>query len=191
MRSLTLAACLVALLGSAPALTASADPASAATPAKAALPALVAKDLSDTAVDLPARLSGTAGLLVVGFTMNSSDPCQSWVDHLWGELGDGRECKLYSVVQLQQAPGFIVPVIVRALKKKTAPERLGHVFVARQGLDDWQRALGYDAKNGSDDPYLVLVDASSRVLWTAHGAWTPARAASFEAARQKAAGKLP
>jgi hypothetical protein len=160
----------------------------ATAPLKAeVLPELDAKDLNGQPVALAAALSRTAAtILLVGFSHGSSDACKAWEDILWAGHGKDPHCSLYSLYEIEGAPGFVVPMITHGIRSKTPEERQSHVLLTRKGRSEWQARLGYDAKAGKDDPYLVLVDAGGKILWQDHGSAEPGRDKALEAALAKA-----
>jgi hypothetical protein len=144
------------------------------------LPPLVAKDLAGRPVALDAFLAGTAAVGVAGFTMNSSAACREWGERLWDAFGSNPKARVFSVVEIQGAPSFVVPMIMHSLKSKTDPARYGSVFVAREGRPLWERYVGYDPAAGKDDPYLFILDGAKTMVWKGHGPYSAAGLAALE-----------
>lgn len=148
---------LLALSLSIPALVAAAP----------ALPSLAGKDLLGLPLAVPEALSGRAGVLVVGLTKASGQACQAWEDRLWADLGSNTGVAIYTVVQLQGAPGFVVPFIVKGIKKGKAAARFAQVLILREGRGALEAAVGFDPKR-PDDAYVLLLDRGGSVRWKGH-----------------------
>ncbi len=138
-----------------------------AAPALKAWP-LQGKDLEGRPLGLPAALSGRAGVVVVGFTRASEPATEAWGKRLTAELEGSSRTAVFSVIQLQGAPGFVVPMIVRGVKKKMPRERWARTLVLREGRPELEAWAGYDPK-APDDAYVVVLasDGSARGRWHA------------------------
>ena len=43
--------------------------------------------------------------------------CQAWENRLWADLASNTQVAVYTVIQLQGAPGFVMPFILTGIKK--------------------------------------------------------------------------
>jgi hypothetical protein len=75
---------------------------------------------------------------------------------------------------LEDAPSFIRPLIVRAIRKQV-PDVLKPRFVPlTSGESAWKQAAGFNPA-APDDAYVLLVDRSGRVLWQTHEPFSQTR----------------
>jgi hypothetical protein len=144
------------------------------------LPRAITQDLSDNPVDTQSLLSGTAAVVIVGFTRASSEPCQAWEDRLWSLHGSDLDCRILSVIPTENVPGFIMMFIARSVRARTPKERFPYVLLLKHGRAQWKQTLAYDKIKGEDDPYLVVVDSNQQILWQGHGALSPAMLGHLE-----------
>lgn len=134
----------------------------------ARFPALSGKDLHGVSQALPEALSGTVSILVVGFSKGSGKACQAWEDRIWADWGANTRVALKTLIELEGAPSFIVPFIVRGIKKGKSAERFGSVLVLRDGRQSLAELAGYAAA-AADAAYILLLDKSATVVWKGHG----------------------
>jgi hypothetical protein len=142
------------------------------------LPPAQGADLNGRPVALPAALSGSASILVVGFDKASGDACQEWGKRLWTRHGPASP--IFLLLQLGGVPGFILPFIRAGVRSKTPDFLYGRVFLLRQSAEAWKRSLAYDPSAAPDDPYLAVAGAGDALIWKGHGAFSEALSAELE-----------
>ncbi len=152
--------------------------AGAGAPAGGAPPALALRDLAGAAANLDAVAVGAPCALICGFSRASSDPCQRLEDLLWSRYPAGSACRVVAVLELQEAPGFVVPFIRSGVRSKTPRERWGRVLIDRGGESALKAWIGYDPKD-PDDTYAAVLDARGRPLWRGHARGAPALLAAM------------
>ena len=75
---------------------------------------------------------------------------------------------------LEDAPSFIRPLIVRAIRKQV-PDVLKPRFVPlTSGESAWKQSAGF-TPTAPDAAYILLVDHSGRILWQTHEPFSQAR----------------
>jgi hypothetical protein len=155
------------------------------------LPRAFTQDLSGDPVDTQSLLSGTAAVVIVGFTRASSEPCQAWEDRLWSLHGDDVDCRVLSVIPTENVPFFIMMFIARSVRERTPKERYPYVLLLKHGRAQWKQSLAYDKGAGKDDPYLSVVDANQQILWQGHGPISPDLLGHIEAQLERAKAVSP
>jgi hypothetical protein len=155
------------------------------------LPRAITEDLSGDPVDTQSLLSGTAAVVIVGFTRPSSELCQAWEDRLWSLHGNDVDCRILSVIPTENVPFFIMMFIARSVRERTPKERFPYVLLLKHGRAQWKRTLAYDKVAGMDDPYLVVVDSNQQMLWQGHGALSPDMLGHIEAQLERAKAVSP
>jgi hypothetical protein len=136
-------------------------------------PNLAVTDLNGLAAALPRAVSGPC-LVVVGFSHASGEGCSQWQVHGCGSGLTSSACPVVEVVELESAPFFVAPLVRRALREKVPAGLFGRVFIAQEGRQTLQAALGYDGAQ-PDDPYLALLNRSGEIEWFGHGPWSQGR----------------
>jgi hypothetical protein len=132
-------------------------------------PVLAGQDLHGAPFDLKARAAGKPAVLIVGFTKASSAACQRWEDRLRADRGGLTTTALVPIVVLEGAPGFVVPMILRGIRKQRPPEQHRDVLVLRSGKGALQAAVGFDPAK-PDDAYVVVLDSSGALRFKGHRA---------------------
>jgi hypothetical protein len=155
------------------------------------LPRAITQDLSGNPVDTLSLLSGTAAVVIVGFTRASSEPCQAWEDRLWSLHGSDVDCRILSVIPTENVPFFLMMFIARSVRERTPKERYPYVLLLKHGRALWKQALAYDKVAGMDDPYLSVVDSNQQILWQGHGPISPAMLGHIEAQLERAKAVSP
>jgi hypothetical protein len=82
-------------------------------------------------------------------------------DHAFNDVA------IYQVAMLAGAPSLLRGVIKNGMKKGLAPAEQDHFVVLVQDEILWRRYFDVSADK---DPYVVLIDASAKILWHGHGA---------------------
>jgi hypothetical protein len=105
---------------------------------------LEGKDLNGAALSLPGALSGRAGVLIVGLNRDAGKATQLWEKRLWADLAGNTKVAVYGVAQLEGAPGFVVPMIIRGIKKAKPKAHWAQMLVLRSGRAALESLVAYD-----------------------------------------------
>ncbi len=129
--------------------------------------------LDGHAVILPGQLSGRANVLIVGFGRHSQSATTAWEKSVRLQLAHPPQIGFYDIAMLAEIPGFLRPFVLRRIGK-AVPDVLKPNFIPVFDQEDaWKRVAGY-ASDQPEAAYVLLVDASGRVRWLTHTAFTPA-----------------
>jgi hypothetical protein len=134
-----------------------------------AIPPTQAAALDGHKVSLPADLPGRANVLIVGFGRNSADATTPWEKAVRTQLAKPGAIGFYDMAMLAEVPGFVRPMVVRAIRHKVA---------------------GY-AADQPEAAYVLLVDRSGHVVWSTHAAFTPVGFAELSKRAQDLASSVP
>ncbi len=130
-----------------------------------AMPATAGETLSGQRIVLADAVRGHRAIVVAGFSHDAGDGCGAWVKALHADRGlSGVD--VYQLASLEKAPSFIRGTIKRSMKKGVAPDDQGHFVVVTEEENLWRSF--FDVTSDAD-PYVVLLDASGKVLWHGHG----------------------
>lgn len=153
--------CIAALLATAT-LVRSQDKNSANT----ALPRMEGETLSGNKIVLPDDARGKIALLAIGFSKKAGDATHAWSDRFKKDFGTDSKFAVYPVAELEAAPRFVRGMIVGSMRKGTPEADRSHFVTLFQGSEELKHFVGF---SGSDDAYLLLLDANGTVAWRGHG----------------------
>ena len=86
-----------------------------------------------------------------------------------GHPDEQRDVDRDDVALLEDAPGLIRPMIVHGTKKGATAKQQAHMAPVYAGEAQWKKVVGYAS---SDDAYLLVADAQSKVVWLGHGVFS-------------------
>lgn len=129
----------------------------------ATLPTVEGETLAGIKLSLPLALKGRTALLVIGFTKDSQKQSEAWTKRLKTDLP---ALDTWSIVDLEDAPRLIRPMIMKAMRSATPKPRQDHFLILTKGGKALK--LATSAAN-NDDAYLVLLDAEGNITWQTHG----------------------
>jgi len=157
-------------------------------PAHAAtIPTATGTALDGHGVSLPRDLSPSATILILGFSRSSQDATTAWEKPVRTSLASP-DIAFFDMPFLEDAPSFIRPLIVRAIRKQV-PDVLKPRFVPlTSGESAWKQAAGF-APSAPDAAYVLLVDRSGRILWQTHEPFSQPRFDQLAAAARALAGR--
>jgi len=130
-----------------------------------ALPRTEGQTLSGKRIVLAEAARGQSTILVAGFSRKSGDGCAAWVDAVERDPSLTRVAT-YQIAMLAGAPSLLRGMIVSGIRKDVPPARQDHFVVLTRDEERWRDYfdVAVDA-----EPYVVLIDATGRVLWHGHG----------------------
>ncbi len=146
-------------------------PLAASAPA-GSIPSAAGNALDGHAVILPRDLSPQATVLILGFTQHSQDTTTAWEKATRASFA-GTNVAYFDIPFLEDAPGFIRPIIVRSIRKQVPESLRPHFVPLATGQAAWKRTVGYTAE-AADAAYVLLVDRNGEILWQTHQPYSPA-----------------
>lgn len=130
-----------------------------------AMPTTAGETLTGQRMVLADAVRGHRAVVVAGFSHDAGDGCGAWVKALHADAAmSGLE--IYQMASLEKAPGFIRGTIKRAMKKGVPPADQDHFVVLTEDENAWR---SYFDVTADKEPYVVLLDASGKILWHRHG----------------------
>jgi hypothetical protein len=150
------------------------------------IPPATGTALDGHTVSLPRDLSPRATILILGFSRNSQDTTTAWEKPVRTSLASP-DIGFFDMPFLEDAPSFIRPLILRAIRKQV-PDALKPRFVPlTAGEAAWKQAAGF-TPTAPDAAYVLLVDHSGRILWQTHEPFSQPRYDQLSAAARALAG---
>ena len=129
------------------------------------LPKTAGETLSGKHIVLSDEVRGHSAVLVAGFSREGGNGTGAWVKaiHADGALAG---MAVYEIAQIAGAPGMIRGMIKSGMKKNVPAAEHDKFIVLTQDDKPWRTYFDV-----SDDklPYVVMIDASGKVLWRGHG----------------------
>ena len=130
-----------------------------------ALPTTPGETLSGKPVVIADAVRGHTAVLVAGFSHEGGMATGDWIkairaDHAFAGV------TVYQVAMLEKAPGFVRGMIKSGMKKGMPPAEQDYSVVLTQDQKLWENYFGATA---GEDPYVVLIDTSGKILWHGHG----------------------
>jgi len=130
------------------------------------LPDTAGDSLSGHRVVLAQAMRGHASLLIASFSRDAGAGAEQWAK---AALGDPAlaSVTVYEAAMLERAPGFIRGMVIGSIRKQTPAAIQDNFVVFTQDEKLWRAYFGVTTDK---EPWVVLLDASGRVLWHGHGA---------------------
>jgi hypothetical protein len=130
------------------------------------LPATEGETLGGHKVVVAQAVRGHAAVLIAGFSKDSGDASAAWAKAVHGDaVLKGAE--VYQLVMLERAPGFVRPIIKSGMRKGLSAAEQEECVILTADEQLWRSYFGV---NNDKEPWVVLIDASGRVVWHGHGA---------------------
>jgi hypothetical protein len=129
------------------------------------LPTTPGETLSGKHIVLADAVRGHTAVLVAGFSHEGGIATGEWMkrirdDHAFAGV------TVYQVAMLAGAPSFIRGMIRSGMKKGMPADQQDASVVLTEDQKLWE---AYFNVTTDKDPYVVLMDASGRILWHGHG----------------------
>jgi len=135
------------------------------------IPPGVNTSLAGEKVEFPRSLHGPVSFLIVGFSQKSADQATEWakaIDAL--ETCQGQRLTWYQLPVIAGAPGFLRPLIMRAMRAGLTRALQQHFVPIADHEADWKLAAGYQASDPpKDDAYVLAVDEKGQIVTKWHG----------------------
>lgn len=139
------------------------------------IPDIHAPTLAGVTASLPGDLHGRFGILVLGFSKQSSQQCHAWDDQIERDFGGDPRVVYYQMPVLADVPGLLRGIILRIMSRDLPAPARARFLPLLQDEAVWKSLTGFGP---GDDAYVLLIDASGQVKWHTHGlASAPAYAA--------------
>ncbi len=143
------------------------------------MPDTVGETLSGKQLALSTATQHHRTVLVAGFSREAGTGCTDWIKALRADPAFAGVV-VYEIAMLEGAPSFIRGMIKSSMRKGLSVHERDLFVVLTQDQKEWRTYLDVHADH---EPYVVLVDASGKILWRGHGTVTNSEAALKAALR--------
>ncbi len=147
------------------------------------IPSTRAVALDGHTVTLPANLSAPATILILGFGRHSQDATTAWEKPVRTREAHAGSVDFYDMAMLAEVPGFVRPLLLRAIKGKVPDVLKPHFLPLTDDEAAWREAAGY-VPDQPDAAYVLLVDRAGRIRWTTHAPFSEQGLATLRAQAQ-------
>jgi len=129
------------------------------------IPRTAGETLSGKSIVLADEVRGRTVVLVAGFSREGGNGAGAWVKSLHADAALNGVA-VYEIAQLAGAPSLIRGMIKSSMRKDVPPADQNNFVVLTLDEKPWRSFFEV-----SDDqvPYVVLIDATGKVLWRGHG----------------------
>jgi hypothetical protein len=129
------------------------------------MPATPGETLSGKHIVLSDAVRGHDAVLVAGFSREGGAATGEWIKQIHADKSLANVA-VYQVAMIAGAPSFIRGMIRSGMKKGTPSAQQDFFVVLTEDESQWKN---YFNVSTDKDPYVVLLDASEKILWHGHG----------------------
>jgi len=129
------------------------------------LPGTEGETLGGHRVVVANAIRGHLAVLIAGFSKDAGDGCAAWAKAVHADPAL-RSAEVYQLVMLEGAPSLIRPIIKSGMRKGLSAAGKEQFVILTQDEKLWRSYFGV---NNDNEPWVVLIDATGRVLWHRHG----------------------
>ena len=141
------------------------------------MPSLPGTTLSGKTVVVPSDLRPGNNLLIIGFSKPSRSQIAEWAARL-GKTNTGERIGIYRISVLEKVPRLVRGYVIGRIRKSIPEDLHDHYLLVLEQSETWEKTVSYD---GSDDAFVLLVDAEHNVVWSAQGPCSPEKLAAIGA----------
>jgi hypothetical protein len=152
------------------------------------VPATAVTALDGSLISFPRKEGQKPLLLVLGFSHKSDKTCDTWNRRFTPAHVAEAGIEYYELADFQGVPSFVMKMILHAMRKSVPKDERSRFAPFYSDEEQWKRLTEYAAPK---DAYVVLADATGRIVWNTHGAATDEKYAELQAeiAKLTAAGR--
>jgi hypothetical protein len=129
------------------------------------LPKTAGEMLSGKRIVLADAVRGHAAIMVAGFSREGGNGTGAWVKAIRSDPALAG-ISLYQIAQIAGAPGLVRGLIKSGMKKNVPVAEHDSFIVLTQDDKPWR---SYFEVSDDQVPYVVMIDASGKILWRGHG----------------------
>jgi hypothetical protein len=130
------------------------------------IPRTAGETLSGKQIVLAQAVRGHPAILVAGFSHAAGNGTGAWVKAIHADPALAG-IPVYEIAQIAGAPSLIRGLIRSGMKKGVPPAEHDSFVVLTQDEKPWRN---YFEVSDDQVPYVMMIDATGKVLWRGHGA---------------------
>lgn len=130
------------------------------------LPATEGETLGGHRVIVAQAIRGHEVVLIAGFSKEGGDACGAWAKAIHADAAL-QSAEVYQLAMLEEVPRILRPMIKSGMGKGLSAAEKDQFVIITQDEKLWRSYFGDD---NDKDPWVVLIDATGRVVWHGHGA---------------------
>ncbi len=129
------------------------------------IPRTAGETLSGKSIVLADEVRGHAVVLGAGFSREGGNGAGAWIKSIHADAALNGVV-VYEIAQLAGAPSLIRGLIKSGMRKGVPPADQDNFVVLTQDEKPWR---AYFQVSDDQVPYVVLINATGKVLWRGHG----------------------
>lgn len=129
------------------------------------LPSTTGQTLTGKQIELAQVAQGHTVILVAAFSHKAGERSAHWMQAIEKDSALA-PAPAYQLVMLGSVPAMIRGAIKSMIRKGVPPSEQSRFIVLTQDEKQWR---AYFQVSAEDDPYVVLLDATGKKLWSGHG----------------------
>ena len=129
------------------------------------LPGTAGQTLTGQQIVVTQAAQGHAVILVAAFTHKAGERCSHWMQAIEKDPAL-KPATAYQLIMLGSAPSMLRGAIKSMIRRGVPAAEQSRFIVLTQDEQQWR---AYFQVSAEDDPYVVLLDAGGKKLWSGHG----------------------
>jgi hypothetical protein len=129
------------------------------------IPKTTGETLNGKPIVLADEVRGHPAVLVAGFSREGGNGTAAWVKQIHADPALSG-FTVYEIAEIAGAPSLIRGMIKSGMRKGVPPAEQNNFVVLTQDEKPWR---SYFEVSDDQVPYVILMDASGKVLWHGHG----------------------
>lgn len=147
------------------------------------IPEISVRTLDGGRMVLPVPGSGQPLIVLISFSHSGGDDAMMWNKEFKARYETDPRVEYCELADFQGVPHVIMKLILHGMRREVKEPEKAHLGLLYSGEDGWKKLVGY---GNPEISYLVVADASGRVLWQTRGPATAEKAAELEKAVESA-----
>jgi hypothetical protein len=135
--------------------------------------------MDGSSVSFPDPASAKPLLFVLGFSHQSSGPCEAWNKRLSPLYLNDSHILYYQAADFQGVPSLMLKMILHGMRKQIPANEHSRFVLLQENEEQWKGAAKFSVAN---EPYILLTNPAGNIVWQTHGAVTDAEFAALQAA---------
>ena len=129
------------------------------------MPQTAGETLTGHRILLSDALHGHTAVLIASFSREAGDGVAAWGRSLESDPALAK-AQVLQLIMLERAPGFLRGLIKNAMRKGMNAQQQERAVVLTADEPAWRSFFQVTTEN---DPYVMVLDATGRVVWHGHG----------------------
>ncbi len=142
-------------------------------------PSLTGETLDGTPITMPDKAKGKYTLIGMAHSSDAEQDLQTWMDPIYqkyiaktGLLDAAEDVNVYFIPMFSGSSMPFYDKSKKQMKETTQKDLQSHVIFYKGEITTYKTVLSIEKK---DTPYIFLLDATGKIVYTTSGNWTEAK----------------